>query len=197
MVLRIGNAANLLVRLGLAIIASVTVDLAALSARADDITWYGPFDPPGRWYPGGPSKTPDCEATPGSQAAWYRFCQCPGATGTSTCTIGYYSLAAYSCSGPPPKTIWLVSMRGTTNTPCGTHEIWATAMAINSLTGAWAGGEYPQPQPPDPNGQPLPPPEPPNPGGGGGIGGLDVPEGQDRPNDQTALKKDEKKTAST
>jgi hypothetical protein len=44
---------------------------------------------------------------------------------------------------------------------------------------------------------PQPPKEPPNPGGGSGIGGLDVPQGQDKPNDQTALKTDETKTAST
>jgi hypothetical protein len=208
MVLKIGNAANLFFRLGfigpgfvrlaLALVAGVGVGLTGFSAMAEDITWYGPFDPPGPLFAGGPRKTADCEPTPGSQAAWYRFCQCPGTTGTTACTVSYYSTASYSCSGPPPKTIALVTMRGTTKTACNDHEVWATAMAMNTLTGMWPGEGYPPPQqPPDPNGTPLPPKEPPDPGGGRKIGGLEVPAGQDKPDDNTALKTDEKKTAST
>lgn len=191
MVLQIANAANRFVKFGIALVAGATLVLNTPFAKAEDITWYS-FDPP-QPLTGMPNKTSDCTPSPGVQAAWYRFCE------AGTNTIGYYSMAAYSCSGPPAKTIWLLAMRGTTKTPCNAHQAWETAVEINALTGLWPAGNYPQPttDPNNPDGPKIPPKEPDNPGGASGkIGGLKVPEGE-KPTDKTALTSSDGKTAST
>ena len=196
--MQIKDSANYLA-IGFAIFAGATLGLKPSVAGAEDITWQE-FNPPGG---AAPNYGPPYKGAPGwragcsqdGDAAWYRFCQCPGAANVTGCTIGYYSIAPFTCT-TTPSPIYLVTARGYTKTLCTEQQKAATKAALYQLVGT----ELPVDYNPPTGGTGTT-----EGGGGGGTAGgggggtkggtgkLDVPPGE-KPDEKTALKKDDTKT---
>jgi hypothetical protein len=172
---------------------------AAMSTIAyaddNDVQWTE-LNPPGsgksptyaRPFPGAPDWYPGCEMDPGVQAAWYRFCQCPGSAATTGCTISYYSLAAFTCPAPSKNPVWLMTSIGRTKIFCGEKAKKATRESWLAL-GLTPPADYDPPK--DGGGG-----DPPGSGGDPPIGGIETPKDGKKPDEKTSLikKADNKET---
>jgi hypothetical protein len=170
----------------LLLIGIIAATSTATLVQGADIQWTE-FDPPGSNsgkqpmgppIAGAPSFRSDC--TPQGDGAWYRFCMCGGG---GQCTISYYSLAPYFCPTPAPgQTIYLTSAVGHSDQPCSKKALEKTISGWGGL-----GIKY------EPHDYTTGPDDPPGGGGDPPIGGLEPPKDGKKPDDKTAVKKDDTK----